>query len=60
MQYQFRFAEMQRKHKTTASGQQEMIETWVETDTTETSSKAVMAGILRAKANELDPPAKVY
>jgi hypothetical protein len=31
-------------------------EVWVETDSVTSSSKEVVAGLLRAKANELDPP----
>lgn len=51
------FSMLRTKYQTNAeTGQQEAVEAWEVTDTVQTASKQVMAGILRAKADELDPP----
>jgi hypothetical protein len=56
------FATRIRKYETNAeTGKQEaveeVVEAWETTDIVTTASEKVMAGILRAKADELDPPA---
>lgn len=54
--YRFTFEEARRRHTTPAEGQaSEPIDEYHKTDALTTTSKAVMAGVLRAKADELDP-----
>lgn len=51
------FSTLRAKYKTDPeTGKQEQVDSWEVTDTVRTASKLVMAGILRAKADELDPP----
>lgn len=55
--YRFTFEEARRKYTPPTEGQpSEAVDEYHKTDALTTTSKAVMAGVLRAKADELDPP----
>lgn len=54
--YRGEFSVSRREYKTGEDGKQTTTDVWEVTDIATTASPAVMAGILRAMADELDPP----
>jgi hypothetical protein len=54
--YRGEFSVSRREYKTGEDGKQTTTDVWEVTDVVTVFSPATMAGVLRAKADELDPP----